>query len=283
MYVIPRAILSKVRNHPLINSTYPTDIGWFPRAAYHFRDRQHGAPEDHLMLCTAGKGSLVIDGEQVLLSAGQMVIIPKDTPHTYWASDEDPWSLYWVHFLGEDAHYFVNRMPQRGVPAPVERKTQTEAVQLFQLCLAAMRDDYSLTTMIYAAQATQHILSLLLFRNRSLKPEIRNKSTIDGIETAIEYMQDHFSEPLRLEDIARSAGISVSHFSDRFKAHTGQSPMAYFIHLRMRHACRLLDLTGSPIKSVAFQTGYRDPYYFSRLFKKHLGTSPARYRAIKKN
>jgi len=47
-------------------------------------------------------------------------------------------------------------------------------------------------------------------------------------------------------------------------------------------ACRLLDLTDKPVKVVAIETGYRDPYYFSRLFKKVMGHSPERYREIKK-
>lgn len=58
--------------------------------------------------------------------------------------------------------------------------------------------------------------------------------------------------------------------------------MAYFIQLRMRLACRLLDLSGKPIKTVAMETGYRDPYYFSRVFKKSMGISPEKYRDIKK-
>ena len=58
--------------------------------------------------------------------------------------------------------------------------------------------------------------------------------------------------------------------------------MAYFIHQRMRHACRLLDLTDKPVKVVASEAGYRDPYYFSRLFKKVMGHSPEHYREIKK-
>ena len=95
-------------------------------------------------------------------------------------------------------------------------------------------------------------------------------------------MQNHLDEPLRLEDFAREAGLSVSHFSELFRAQTGQSPMAYFIHLRMRLACRLLDLSRKPIKVVAIETGYNDPYYFSRVFKKSMGISPEKYREIKK-
>jgi YesN/AraC family two-component response regulator len=58
--------------------------------------------------------------------------------------------------------------------------------------------------------------------------------------------------------------------------------MAHFTQLKIRQACRLLDLSSKPVKVVAIETGYSDPYYFSRVFKKIMGISPDRYRAIKK-
>ena len=48
---------------------------------------------------------------------------------------------------------------------------------------------------------------------------------------------------MKLQDFAQHAGLSVSHFSELVRDETGQSPMAYFIQLKVRHACRLLDLT----------------------------------------
>lgn len=58
--------------------------------------------------------------------------------------------------------------------------------------------------------------------------------------------------------------------------------MAHFTMLKIRQACRLLDLTEKPVKTVAIETGYGDPYYFSRAFKKHMGLSPEQYRKLKK-
>lgn len=234
------------------------------------------------MMCIDGHGYLDIDGQEAHLQAGELLIIPRDTQHTYWAADDDPWSIYWVHFLGEDADYYVDRIPRRGQPAPIEPAAQDEGIRLFRYCLHALYEGYGLPTLIYAAQSVQHILSLLMFRNQALPMEPRKKSWRSSLESIFEYMQDHLDEPLRLDDFAREAGLSVSHFSELFRAQTGQSPMAYFIHLRMRLACRLLDLSQKPIKVVAIETGYRDPYYFSRVFKKSMGISPEKYREIKK-
>lgn len=234
------------------------------------------------MLCVGGHGYVEIDGQRAHLTEGHMLIIPRETAHVYWAADDDPWSIYWVHFLGDDADYFVERIPRSGQPVPVEPEAVDEAVRLFRHCLDALHDGYGLPTLIYAAQSVQHLLSLLLYRNRTLPMDQRSGARRSNIDAAIEFMQEHLNENLRLEDFARVAGMSVSHFSERFRQQTGQSPMAFFIHMRMRLACRLLDLSGKPVKTVALEIGYRDPYYFSRIFKKSMGISPDKYRDIKK-
>lgn len=234
------------------------------------------------MLCVDGHGYAEIDGREVHLQKGEILIIPRDTEHTYWAADDDPWSIYWVHFLGDDADYYVDRMPRRGQPAPVAPDDQNEAVRLFRYCLDALYEGYGQPTLIYAAQSVQHILSLLLYRNHALPTEQHRKNWRSSLESIVEFMHEHLDEPLRLEDFAAEAGLSVSHFSELFRSQTGQSPMAFFIHLRMRLACRLLDLSDKPVKVVAIETGYRDPYYFSRVFKKAMGLSPEKYREIKK-
>jgi AraC-like DNA-binding protein len=282
MFVIPRPVLTQASQHPLVRSAFPTDIGWFPSAAHHYRERVNGSRQDHLMMCINGHGYAVIDGQEAHLQAGELLIIPRRTSHRYWAAEDKPWSIYWVHFLGVDAGYYIDRIPRTGRPVPIDAAAQAEAERLFRYCLDALYEGYGLPTMIYAAQSVQHILSLLLYRNQALPMEQRKRHRRSSLDSIVEFMQANVREPLRLDDFAREADMSVSHFSELFRVQTGRSPMAYFIDIRMRHACRLLDLSRQPVKSVAVECGYRDPYYFSRVFKKVMGSSPEKYRAIKK-
>ena len=282
LFVIPRPVLSRINHHPLVRSAYPTDIGWFPKAAHHWRQRTKGAGQDHLMMCVDGHGYAIIDGQEAHLQKGEFLIIPRNVQHTYWAAEDNPWSIYWVHFLGEDADYYVERIPRPGCPVAVDPLAQLEAERLFRYCLDSLYEGYGMPTLIYAAQSVQHILSLLLYRNQSLPTLPRKKGRRSSLELTIEFMQDNFEKPLRLEDLAREAGMSVSHFSELFRGQTGQSPIAYLTGIRIRHACRMLDLNGQSVKSVAIKCGYRDPYYFSRVFKKVMGQSPEKYRAVKK-
>lgn len=282
MYVIPRPVLAEFRRHPLVGALYPTDIGWFPEARYHYRHRPQGAPEDHIILCIGGHGHVALNGREHRLGRGQVLIIPRHTTHWYRASEDRPWSIYWMHFRGQESGYYLDRMPEPGAPVPVDRASQQEASRLFRDCLHTLEQGYTLANMIYAAQSARHILSLLLFRNTGIPVPQDIEQRQQKIRQVLEYMRDHVDRPLRLGALAAETQLSISHFSELFRAHTGQSPMAYFTQLKIRHACRLLDTTRLPVKAVAVESGYADPYYFSRVFKKVMGQSPEKYRSIKK-
>jgi AraC-like DNA-binding protein len=74
--------------------------------------------------------------------------------------------------------------------------------------------------------------------------------------------------------------MSESHLSKIFRQKTGTSPIDYFIDLKMQEAIRLLSNKSLRIKEVAFELGYDDPYYFTRIFTKQIGISPATFLKI---
>jgi AraC-like DNA-binding protein len=102
------------------------------------------------------------------------------------------------------------------------------------------------------------------------------------VEQSIAYMMQHLDKPLRVATLAAQANVSSSYYFALFKRATGCAPMDYFIRLRMRHACRLLDTTSSSVKEIADALGYGDPFYFSRVFKSVNHVAPSEYRIRKK-
>jgi transcriptional regulator GlxA family with amidase domain len=109
-----------------------------------------------------------------------------------------------------------------------------------------------------------------------------NRSKMQPLDSSIEFMKENVYRRLQLPEIARLTNFSVSHFSALFRKYTGYAPLDYFLHLKMQKACQLLDLTEFRIKEISLKLGYDDPYFFSRLFTKIMGYSPAQYR-IKNN
>jgi AraC-like DNA-binding protein len=101
------------------------------------------------------------------------------------------------------------------------------------------------------------------------------------VEDSIAYMLRHLDEPLQVATLASRANVSPSHFFALFKRRVGCAPIDYFIRLRMRRACRLLDETVMSVKEVAATLGYEDPFYFSRSFKSVNRVAPSEYRLLK--
>ncbi len=100
----------------------------------------------------------------------------------------------------------------------------------------------------------------------------------DIVEKSIIFMKEKIREKITLSEIAGNIGLSASHFSLIFRTKTGRSPMDYLMHLRIQRACALLDATAMRISEIAGETGYDDPFYFSRVFKNIMNSSPVQYR-----
>ncbi|MEK4120798.1 helix-turn-helix transcriptional regulator [Lysinibacillus sp. FSL K6-0102] len=94
------------------------------------------------------------------------------------------------------------------------------------------------------------------------------------------YVEEHYTELIRLESLAERLNYSVSHISAVFKSETNYSLVEYVMQLRMKKTVALLKSTNVPLKEIAASVGYTDVHYFNRLFKRHLGISPGRYRKL---
>ena len=94
------------------------------------------------------------------------------------------------------------------------------------------------------------------------------------IENAVEFMEKSYNKNLMLEDLADIAGMNKAHFSYTFNKIYHIRPIDYLIRLRLRKAVNLL-LSGVSVTETAINVGYRDPLYFSRLYKKYFGISPS--------
>ena len=92
------------------------------------------------------------------------------------------------------------------------------------------------------------------------------------------YIKENYSKDIFLEDISRKVDISPYYFSKLFKEETGENFIEYLTNIRIEEAKRLLKNRDLSIKNVSIDTGYSDPNYFSRIFKKQVGLTPTEYR-----
>lgn len=96
------------------------------------------------------------------------------------------------------------------------------------------------------------------------------------IAKAIGHLRENFDQPLRIVDIARELGMSVSGFHHHFKSVTAMSPLQFQKHIRLQEARGLMLGEDLDAASAGFRVGYEDPSYFSREYKKLFGAPPQR-------
>ena len=92
------------------------------------------------------------------------------------------------------------------------------------------------------------------------------------------HFDTHFAATSDIRKLIRRAGLSERTFHRRWKENFEISPHAYILRRRINEACKLLLETNQKISSIATETGFNDPYYFSRIFKKYTSHSPNKYR-----
>jgi AraC-like DNA-binding protein len=96
------------------------------------------------------------------------------------------------------------------------------------------------------------------------------------ISSAIGRLREHYNEPLKIEEIARELGMSVSGFHHHFKSVTSMSPLQFQKQIRLQEARRLMLGEELDAASAGHRVGYEDPAYFSRDYKKLFGAPPQR-------
>lgn len=104
------------------------------------------------------------------------------------------------------------------------------------------------------------------------------------LEKARDYIQNHYQdEDISLNVVASSVNISPNHFSSIFSQEMGTTFIEYLTNTRMEAAKTLMQTTCKRTSEISYEVGYKDPHYFSYLFKKTQGVTPKNFRAGKKD
>ena len=275
-YVVPERILALIRENPLIADLYITDIGYYPQARYHFRERPAGSAQIILIYCVEGKGEIRLNETVHVILADHFFIIPAGMPHAYRSDEQNPWSIYWIHFSGLKSFAWARFA---GQVIPIERGKNariSDRTDLFAEIFRNLDRGFSIETLEYVNLCLPHLLTS--FTHLSQFRLIKESGEKDPVSQSINFMLENLAKKLKLDEIASETGLSASHYSRLFLNRTGHSPIDYFIQLKIQRSCRLLDNSAWLIADVDREMGFDDQFYFSRVFRKVMGMSPVEYR-----
>jgi AraC-like DNA-binding protein len=101
----------------------------------------------------------------------------------------------------------------------------------------------------------------------------------EAVRAAVMFIELHYHDPnITLDDIAGAAHLSPDHFGRVFHSAVGHSPIQHLRRVRIERSCFLLRNTALRIEDISREVGVQDPFYFSRIFRKTMGTTPREYR-----
>jgi AraC family transcriptional regulator, arabinose operon regulatory protein len=276
LVVIPPQIVSHALELPVCELLFPTHVGGFNQAKYHFVERRYGTAQYVLIVCLAGVGTCRVGSRTWRLEKGHGILLPPEVYHRYEADQEQPWTIFWVHFIGSAAPAFQSAL---GVSISEPRfwigdlAIMTDA---FEETYRYVLSGYTDRDLLGLATSLAHLLGLCRIHQKS--PDLRRRIAEDRVLRSIRYMRENVARPITLKDCARSAGWSEAHFSLVFRRQTKLSPIRFLTRLKLDRACELLKTTDLSMQEIAMGIGFDDQFYFSRLFHRHLRMAPTAYR-----
>lgn len=280
LVVLPFYYVDKALNDPLTSDLVVHSMGFFPKAEDHYIDRPHGCGEFILIYCTSGEGWYVINNKKHIVTENSFFIIPQEQAHQYGSSEENPWSIYWVHFKGYKAQYISDKINEI-VTINIENNSRIEdRISLFDELLNVLESTIDECSANYVNMSFHHLISSFLFIQAYNEAKFSQHKAANTffISKATHYMYENIERKLTLRNIADYLKYSEAHIYRLFLKETKYTPINYFNHLKIERSCQLLRNTNMKINQIAFKMGFEDPYYFSRLFKKSVGMSPKVYR-----
>lgn len=239
----------------------------------------HAHPDTaEILLILKGQGQYSIGLHRYPVAAGDVILCDPDVPHDEFPQTGEPYQTLCVGVKRAPA---PDREPYRLLTpsmCPVFRKPE-QFDDLAKLFLQMER---------HAAEKQaqyQTICAHLLFAALGLLQRMTGTQAgqAEPAESTVyaeieRYINTHFSEDLSIEQISRKFFISPYHLSHIFKQRTGCSPKQYILRRRIGEAQTRLCGTKDTVQRIAADVGFEDANYFSRLFAKYVGMSPAEYR-----
>lgn len=240
--------------------------------------RERGTASWLLIYNITGAGVFRHKAGQITTQPGDAVLLPPNVRHDYGSERSSiPYIRLFAQFHPRPEWHDLLQWPE---VAHGLRKLTIESERIQQ------RVKHGLNEAV--AQAMGHNRRREFFAMNALEQvllwcDVENPRTESGrhderIVRALDYIIQNISQPITLTMLAKHCGLSVSRFSWLFHQSTGTTPQRYLEIQRLDRARHLLRITQNPIKEIAMEVGYNDPFYFSLRFKTHTGMSPKRFR-----
>ena len=225
-----------------------------------------------LLYIAEESGRYIVGNYEYAVTAGDFVICNANVPH-----GEDPFQKHQIQTyclvltgtslpLADDERPILSLGKDNFVA-----ELMPKIYQLFH-----KRKDFYEVCRHFALGIFLMLQRLLDERDKNLTPTRKKRERL--MYRIMDYLNEHFAEPLTLKKISEAVFVSEAHLSHAFKKEVGLSPMQYVIQRRIGEAQSRLIETSQPIQDIGEELGFVSSAHFSKMFKKYVGVTPKEYR-----
>ncbi len=266
----PSAIASKLY-------FYPVALGHFYyEPGYYLQRNQY----DSILLMQIRSGictGVSPEGRPFRAEKDQIVLLDCTKPHAYGnASPDGVLDIIWLHFDGPLARAYYEQLTGDGGNVFSLSNAQVVTHNIEKL-LSIFRDSTPFQEAFVSERITRIMTELLSADTATLDVSDTSHSRI--AEDALAYINEHFREPITLEELAKASNLSPYYFTRVFTARTGFTPHQYVIATRINTAKFLLQARGMSVKEIAFHCGFGSESSFCSSFKKWEKMTPGEFRS----
>lgn len=230
--------------------------------------KPHSHPYSHLILIVAGTCQMTVNKKVYDLAAGETVLIPPQTEHSYTNENEIPMQYLEIKFVTEKTPAFV--VSQDPLVADLFKRVVEEYPE--RGSLADRSAAAYLTALLYAVAPKEKDEAARRFQY------VDATGCNEMTQQVIGYLESHYREDLRLDDIAQAMDYNKSYLCVAFKKDAGFTILDCLNTIRVRRAAELIVYSDHSLQQVAELCGFASVSHFNRVFLKYVGNTPGQCR-----
>ncbi|HMP81691.1 MAG TPA: AraC family transcriptional regulator [Verrucomicrobiota bacterium] len=225
-----------------------------------------------------GRGSVKLNGKLHPLETGHLFSYGPGVRHDINTSQTDPMVKYFVDFCGTQSKRLLSacHLPPGGT-AKVFLPNELEAIfdELIRCGRNATR---------HSPQLCAKLLECLALKVADSRAPLDRAESLafNTYQQCRQHIQACFDRLKTLQQIATECHVSAPYLCRLFRRYDHESPYQFLLHLKMNRAAELLEKPDALVKQIAEETGFEDPFHFSRTFKSVFGVSPDLFRRLRR-
>lgn len=230
---------------------------------------QYASMENYQLIYTVqGQGIVECDDEKYICNRGSLLLLDCRIPHLYHTPKGEIWEFKHIHFFTNGGELVIQRcLGLSTIAGEVDR--------YFDVIFRELSNMTQNSIYLLSHQVSCILTDMIINKTKRVNNQIHHQLIVN----AADYMRSHYSEKIKIEDLAKEEFISVYYFIRLFKEYYGVSPYEYLVKHRINIAKEQI-LQMVPFEEIAHNCGLGNLNNFFRIFKKHTNMTPNQYRSL---